>query len=224
MHIEDLPQSAQTAADAGQMYAKTPETADKAIEAFRRAVQLYRENSRPSNAARLLCDAAKLFQESGDRDSAISALADAVVLYDDEKQPVQATSQLVIIADLLAQQKKWLEAAAKYKEVAERRMGDRLTQLAAGEYFMKAGLCQLAGEDSVAAQNTVNDGVLKNAGWERSREYVLLVAAVKSYEERDAEAFSQACAEYDQIKRLDNWMTEVLTIIKGLIEAEDDLR
>jgi alpha-soluble NSF attachment protein len=217
-------QAAQTAADAGQMYAKKQDTSEKAIEAFRRAVQLYRENSRPSNAARLLCDAAKLFQENKDLDSAIAALSDAVILYDDEKQPIQATAQLLIIADLKAQQKKWLEAAAKYFEIAERRMADRLTQLAAGEYFMKAGLCQLAGEDSVAAQNTVNDGMLKNPGWERSREYVLLGAAVKAYEERDADAFSQACAEYDQIKRLDNWMTDVLTTIKGLIEAEDDLR
>jgi alpha-soluble NSF attachment protein len=222
LHVNALTDAAQSATDSGKMFAKSPDSAQKAIEAFRLAVRVYRENSKPTQAARLLVDSAKLFQESGDLDSAIEAYQDAAQLYDDENQPLQAVNQIVIIADIKASQQKWLEAARAYRDVAERRMRDRLTQMAAGEFFTKAALCQMAADDAVGAENMVREFITTNPGWERSREHAMLVDVLKAIDERNPEAFATAVAEYDQIKRLDRWMTDVLLVVKGLLEGQEE--
>ncbi|KAH0787406.1 alpha-soluble NSF attachment protein 2 [Histomonas meleagridis] len=221
--LNSLNEAASAAAESGKMFAKNPETTSKAIEAFRFASQIYRENSKATNAARLLVDAAKLFQDNGDLDSAIDTLTDAAQLYDDENQPIQAATQLAMIADLQSMKKDWLKAANSYKDVAERRMGDRLTQLAAGEYFTKAIACQMAGDDAVGAEKMLRDFVNLNPGWERTRECAMLQATLKAIDERDVEAFQNALAEYDQFKKLDNWMVTTFTEVKKLLEGEDDI-
>jgi alpha-soluble NSF attachment protein len=222
LQLNSLNDAAQCAADSGKMYAKTPETAKEAIAAFRQAVQIYRENSKPTNAAKLLVEAAKLFQEGGDLDSAIEALTDAAQLYDDENQPLQAVTQLSAVADLKSMQKKWLDGAKAYKEVGLRRCKDRLTQMAAGEPFTRSVLCQMAGEDSVGAEQLLAEFATAYPGWERSREYAMLVACLKAWDEKNPEAFSTAVAEYDGIKRLDAWQTEVLLAVKRLIEGDEE--
>jgi hypothetical protein len=102
-------------------------------------------------------------------------------------------------------------------------MGDRLTQLAAGEFFTKAVICQLAADDSVGGENMLRDFVSANPGWDRSREYAMLAEIIKAINDRSSEAFATAVAEYDQVKRLDGWMTDTLLVVKNLIEGDDDI-
>lgn len=222
MNCDSLNESASAAADAGKMFGKQPETREKAIESFRKAVQVYRENSKPTQAARLLVDAAKLFQENEDYEGAVATLMDAAQLYDDENQPMQAATQLTQVADIKSLQKQWVEAAKLYKDVAMRRMSDRLTQLAAGEFFTKAVICQLAADDIVGGQNMCTDFCNSSPGWERSRECIMLQAIMNAINDRDPDAMSQAIYDYDQIKRLDKWMTDSLLEIKKLIEGDPD--
>jgi alpha-soluble NSF attachment protein len=180
------------------------------------------KNGKHTDTAGLSTKAGKMFQESGDLDAAIEAYQDAAQLYDDENQPLQAVNQIAIIADIKAAQQKWLEAACVYREVAERRMRDRLTQMAAGEFFTKAVLCQMAADDAIGAENMLREFVTTNPGWERSREHAMLADVLKAIDEGDRESFTTAVAEYDQIKRLDRWMTDVLLLVKGSVEFETD--
>lgn len=221
-NCNQLAEAAMTASDAGKMYAKQPETAKEALDAFSLAVRFYRENSKPTNAARLLCEAGKIFQEQQDTDSAIKAYRDAAQLYDDENQPSQAAAQLAIVADLYASQNKWVEASDAYKDVANRRISDRLTQLAAGEYCLKSVACRMAADDVVGAESLMNDFVSSYPAWERSREYTMLLACDKAINDRNSQAFSDALAEYDQFKRLDSWMTNTFLVVKKLIDGDDE--
>ncbi|OHT04945.1 Alpha-soluble NSF attachment protein [Tritrichomonas foetus] len=218
---DQLNEAATVAADAGKMYSKQPETSAKALESFNLAVRIYRENSKPTNAARLLCEAAKVFQEQKDLDSAAKAYSDAAQLYDDENQANQAAQQLAILGDIYSEQKKWVEASNVYKDVANRRLADRLTQLAAGEYCTKSVICRMAADDVVGAESLLHEFVAAYPGWERSREYSMLDMCAKAINDRDSEAFSTALAEYDQFKRLDNWMTSTLLVVKNLIDEVD---
>jgi hypothetical protein len=61
-----------------------------------------------------------------------------------------------------------------------------------------------------------------NPGWERSRKHAMLIDCLKAWDVKNPEAFSTAVAEYNQIKRLDAWTTEVLLIVKHQIEGEED--
>ena len=220
--VDELNDAAYQSAEAGRMFAKQPETSEKAIESFRFAAQNYRENAKFSNAAKILVEASQTFREIGEIDKAVDALKDAAQLYDDENQPVQSSTQLAVVGDLLSQKKDWLEAAKIYKDVATRRMGDRLTQLSAGEYFTKSVACQMAADDSIGGENMLREFVNLNPGWERTRDCQLLQKTLKAMNDNDVEAFTSALAEYDQVKRLDSWMIDTFTAIKKLIEGDDE--
>ena len=221
-NADQLNEAASVAADAGKVFSKDPNTAQKALDAFTLAVRIYRENSKPTNAARLLCDAGKIFMDQKDLESAIKAYQDAAQLYDDENQPSQAATQLVIVGDLYSELKKWVEASGTYKEVANRRLADKLTQLAAGEYCFRSVACRMAADDVVGAEALMREFVSASPGWERSREYIMLQGCIEATNNRDPEAFATAVAEYDQIKRLDNWATNTLLVAKKLIEGDDE--
>ena len=50
----------------------------------------------------------------------------------------------------------------------------------------------------------------------------MLQGCIEATNNRDPEAFATAVAEYDQIKRLDNWATNTLLVAKKLIEGDDE--
>ena len=220
--LDELNDCATQFSEAGKMYAKVPELKGKAIEAFRNAVRIFRENGRPTNAAKLLVEASKLFIENEDNDSAVEALNDAVQLYEDENQVMSAVPHITTIADIKAGQKKWIEAAKLYKKVADIRLSDRLTQLAAGEYITKSVICQLAADDLVGAKNLLAEFINTSPAFEPTRECKLLNGIMEAIEAGKSDDFSTAVYQYDQIKKLDKWYVETLLLIKNRIEGQVD--
>lgn len=221
-NVNQVNEAAIIASDAAQMYAKQPETATKALEQFKLAVRFYRENSKPTQAARLLCDAAKIFQDQGSLDSAIKAYEDAALLYDDENQPSQAANQLAIAAELYSQQKKWVEASNTFKEVANRRLSDRLMALSANDICAKSIICRMAADDTIGAESLIEEFKSRSPSFERSRENQMLLKCIQAYNDRNANDFATAVSEYDQIKPLDNFMTTSLLAVKKMIEGDDE--
>ena len=221
-HINSLNEAASAYADSGKMFAKDEANRQKAISAFDRAQRMYRENSKPLNAARLMEEAAKLFQDNNDLDSAIQSLSDAAQIYEDEGSIQQSLNVLVQVADHKATQQKWIEAAQLYKDIALKKMDDRLTALLASEFCTKAILCQLAAGDFVGAKIYIDNFLAKNPSWDRSHEFNMIQTLIKAIEETKPDDFAQAVYDYDQIKRLDNWMTSTLLLIKKQIEVNEE--
>jgi alpha-soluble NSF attachment protein len=222
IHIDALIDAASSSSDAGKMYARDPTRSQDAIRAFQSAVQLYRESAKTAQAAYLLAEAAKVFQDGNDLDSAADALADAAQLYDDENQSLAAAAQITALANVRVMQRNWLEAAKGYRDVGMRRNAERASQATAGDYFTKAVVCLLAAGDSVGAGNELRDCSAANPGWARSRDAAMLADIIKAANENDLEEFASAVAEFDQVRRLDGWMTETLLVVRRLIEEEED--
>ena len=224
LQINHLNDAASQYADAGKNYSKVPELKQKAIEAFRSASRIYRENGKATNAAKLLVEASKIFIENEDLDSAIEALQDAVQLYEDEDQPSSAVPHITTLAEIKSQQKKWLEASNLFKKVADIRLSDRLTQLAAAEFITKSVVCKLAADDVVGAEQLTEDYVNQSPPFVNSREYKLLKGIIEAIKNTNSEDFSTAIYQYDQIKKLDKWYVETLLLVKNRLEGdvEDD--
>ena len=220
--IDSLTDSASQAAEAANMYSRSPETREQAIQAYRFAVQIYRENCKATQAARLLIDASTLFLENKDLDSAAEALKDAILLYEDEKQPSTAATHITTLAEIRCQQKKWLEASELFRRVADIRLSQRLTQLSAGEFITKSVLCQLASNDTIGAEKLIGDFLSQSPGFHGSREHLLLTGIIDAIKKNDTNAYSQAVFDYDQIKRLDKWFTEVLLIMKKRLDEGEE--
>lgn len=216
-----LDEAAIVASDAGKMFSKQSETSDRALQCYFESIRFYRENSKPINAARLLNEAGKIFQDMDDTDKAISVYGEAAQIYDDENQSYSASVQLATVADLLCSQKKFVEASDIYKNVAIRRINDRMTQMSSGEYCTKSVVCRLAADDVVGAEMLLNEFVNLYPAWERSRECHLLTDCAAAVNNHDSGAFSQAVAEYDQMRPLDSWMANNLLIVKNLIDDSE---
>ena len=221
-HVDSLTEAASAFADSGKMFAKDEANREKALAAFNKAQRMYRENSKPLNAARLMEEAAKLFQETNDLESAMQTLTDAAQIYEDEGSIQQSLNVLTQVADIKSSQKNWVEAGKLYRDIALKKMDDRLTALLSSEFCTKAVLCELAAGDFVGAKIFINDFLAKNPAWDRSHEYNMIQALIKAIEETKPDDFAQAVYDYDQIKRLDNWMTSTLLLIKKQIEVGDE--
>lgn len=207
--------------EAAQAFIKDHNNSE-ALEMFRSATMVYRENNKHTQAAKLLVEAGKVFLEDKNYDEAFNAFQDAVQIYKDENQQSSACQHLTAMADIRSEQKAYVEAAKIYKEVAEIRLSDRLTQLAATEYMEKCCLCQLAAGDLIGSQKMYDEFVNAAPGFERSREAIMLTELFEAYKNKDNEARATAVANYDAIKRLDRWHTEVHTDIMKIIKGEDD--
>lgn len=102
-------------------------------------------------------------------------------------------------------------------------MKDRLTQFGAPNFFVKAILCRLGEEDVVGARRDFDEFLNLSPSWERSREAAFLLRTFSAIENRDANEFATASAEYNQVKgKLDRWMSDILVEIKKRLEGDDD--
>ena len=181
------------------------------------AARYFREDSKPINGAKLLCDAGKLFYDQKDIENAINSYKGAAQIYDDENKSVQAANQIAIIADIYSSQNNWLEASNYYKDVAKRRFSDSLTKISAVEFCTKAVICRMAADDVVGAESYMNDFSNEFPSWERSKEYIVLRALARAIENRDVDGFSKVVADYDQYKMLDDWTSNSLQAVKQLL-------
>lgn len=212
-----LIEAAIAAEKAGQMYLKNKQNGQKAYEQFALAARFYREDSKPTNAAKLLYDAGKLFEQQKDTENAIHCYKDAAQIYDDEKKPTQAANQITIIADMYSEQKNWIEASNYYNDVAKRRYTQPITKTSAFEYCMKAVLCRMAGDDIVGAEKYLNGYLVDFSAWARSREYTFLHSLDRAINDHDPDTFQTIVDNYNEITMLDNWMMNCIQAIKDLL-------
>lgn len=218
-----LSECADASAEAARMFAKAGEDPSLSFEAIKRAVRLYKENAKISQAARLLIELATMYQDSNNVNMAIETLREAVQMYEDESQPSQAASQLDIIADLLLKEKRYTDASREFKRVVTLRSKDNLMRTLAAKYVAKVVLCRLADDDIVGAQRDYEDLLNQTDFDERVLEARLCKNIFEAVEKGDPIAVADAATEFNQVPgRLEPWMTELLLVIKNRLEGNDD--
>jgi alpha-soluble NSF attachment protein len=90
-------------------------------------------------------------------------------------------------------------------------------------YLFKAGLCQLATNDMVAAKRAINERYPEmDNSFPQQREYMFLGHLLECVENSDPEKFSQAAFDFDQVQKLDKFKTDILLRIKQNIEKADE--
>lgn len=125
-------------------------------------------------------------------------------------------------ADLLALDKKYLQAAEIYTKVVYNSLGNRLSQWALKEYYLKLALCYLAATDIVASEKTVNEALRQDPSFENSREHTLVSDLIEDVKQGDLDAFTSHVTDFDRFTKLDRWKTTLLLQIKETISGADD--
>jgi len=93
------------------------------------------------------------------------------------------------------------------------------------EYWLRAGLCAVAGGDFVDANHRALNYAKKDETFTSTREYKFLIAVIEAGGNTDEQALTDAAVDFDGVVKLDNWKTKILLHIKDTIQkATDDYR
>lgn len=201
------------------------DSADAAADALVCAIDLFTKRGQFRRAANFKFELGELYEvELNDYKSAIEAFEVAGEWYSQDQAVALANKCWLRCADLKALDGAYIDAANVYSKLIRNSLGNRLSQWSLKDYYLKRGLCQLAGGDSVAAMRTLQEGQQEDPNFADSRECTLLQTLIECVNENDPEKLSQTVFEFDKFSKLDKWKTAILLKIKeNITEAEDDL-
>lgn len=90
------------------------------------------------------------------------------------------------------------------------------------DYFLKAGICHLASGDIVASQRAIERYRKMDPTFAAQREHMLLNDLCEAVDAKRQDQFTDKLFQYDQVSKLNKWMTTLLVSIKNAIEEADD--
>ncbi|CAE6464946.1 unnamed protein product [Rhizoctonia solani] len=153
-------------------------------------------------------------QEKQDLGKACESFERAAEWYAQEDAMATANACYKDAADLHAELGHYGHAIALYQKVADHSMTSALTKYSVKEYWMRAGLCALAMQDTVTARRNMQNYGQQDVTFPSTREAKFVHTLIEAVEAGDKEGFTNAVFEYDQVMKLDNWKTSILLHIK----------
>lgn len=146
-------------------------------------------------------------------------------------------------ADLHADLEQYPRAIAHYERVADHSLNSALTKYSVKEYWLRSSLCALAMgvspqllyrpeeltvspvQDAVTAKRNIIKYNNQDVTFGSTREAKFINVLIQAVEAGDADSFTGAVVEFDQVTKLDNWKTSMLLKIKrGLQDEQEVLR
>jgi alpha-soluble NSF attachment protein len=221
--------SSELSYDAGSKYADAAKayknsSPEKAIAAYEDAIRVYTSAARFQQCARLSKELAEMHEANQNNAAALASYSAAADFYEGEDSKSHANAMRLKLGMLNASEGKYGEAAELFERIAADAMESNLLKYSARDHLLKAGLCRLCMGDTVGAARAVQSYFATDGSFATSREGQLLINVVKTVEDGDVEAFTNAVYEYDSISKLDDWKTGILLKVKNSIkEDEDDL-
>lgn len=126
------------------------------------------------------------------------------------------------LADLSALDGDYYKAITNYERVAKSSINNNLMKWSVKEYLLKAGICHLCTNDTVATNRALESYRDLDPAFSQTREHQLLVDLAESIEEGDQEKFADKLFQFDQMSKLDKWKTTLLLRIKESIEEKGE--
>ncbi|KAF8227445.1 vesicular-fusion protein SEC17 [Tricholoma matsutake] len=197
---------------------------DLAIQALTQTIVHLTQSGRFRQAADREKEIGQIYlQESNDLRRACESYERAGDWYAQEDATATANACYKDAADLHADLDEYPQAIARYEQVAGHSLTSPLTKYSVKEFWLKAGLCALAMNDTVTAKRNMLKYGNQDTTFMSTREAKFLNALLEAVEAGDQEAFTGAVVEFDQVTKLDNWKTGILLKIKRGIEEEPTL-
>ncbi|ORY73826.1 soluble NSF attachment protein [Leucosporidium creatinivorum] len=195
-----------------------------AVASLQRTIQLYKEKGKFRQAADREKEIAQILaQEGGDLNGALEAFEAAGELYSAEDAQATANGCFKEAAELAGTLQQYDRAVKHFEQVAQASLGSALTKYSVKDYYLKAGMCWLAGGDVVSTQRALSTYEQQDPTFSSTREAKFLHGITDAFDQGDAEAFTGAVAEFDRLTKLDNWKTGILLAIKRPIAEEPSL-
>jgi len=205
--------------DAANCYKKTD--SGRAILLYKEAVEIYIDLGRFTTAAKLQKEIAELHEAGSDLVAAMEAFQKAADFYAGEESTSAANQCLLKVAGFAATTQDYRKAIEIYEQVAMSALENTLLKWSVKDYFLRAGICQLAAGDLDAVAAVERYKTL-DASFGGTREGQFLEKIARAYDDMDADAFTDQVREYDEISRLDPQKTSILLEVKNKIKASQN--
>ncbi|GKT27505.1 NSF attachment protein like protein [Aduncisulcus paluster] len=216
-----IPYVVKAMTNAGHMFKKVD--SDKAVECYNGAVAAAMEEGRLFQAGKLQKEIAELYEKERDIETAIKFYADAAETFGDEERAASDERNCLLkVAEFSAARGDYDKSAGIYESVALKCVPNRLLVWSAREYFSRCLLCILARGDTVKADMKLTLFERSDATFPRTPEHKLCQRLITAMNDRDEGEFTNALREYDSMKPLDTWRTNLLEVIKTHIEEEEE--
>lgn len=210
----------------------------KAIETFKIAIDLYNNDGKYFNAAKLwkeiidlLCpgDPTQYFTTDDEYEELLNASKCAIDLLVVSNESFSVNKMKINIAIFNMHLKKYTDAIIAFEEVSKYYMEKELAfQLYAIEYLSKCIICLMANSHTYTTQdiNLIEEKLNYYCELlpqlDRTREKEFLTMLIKSIRDNDLVAFTNAVSKYDQVKKLDPLTIRILLVVKENIKNTID--
>eukprot|EP00475_Leptophrys_vorax_P019570 TRINITY_DN26813_c0_g1_i1.p1 TRINITY_DN26813_c0_g1~~TRINITY_DN26813_c0_g1_i1.p1 ORF type:complete len:287 (-),score=56.35 TRINITY_DN26813_c0_g1_i1:225-1085(-) len=220
-HLDSSHEAASALIEASNCLKKTNPNSAKTC--LKEAIDLFVDNGRLSMAARHCKDLAEMYEKDEDVDNAVEWFGKAADFYQTENANTSVNQMRLKVAEFSALKADYPTAIEIYESVAKDSLSSNLLKYSVKNYLLNAGLCQLCRNDTVAVQNALDKYNEMDPSFGDTREYKLLNSLAQAAEEGNADGFTEAIKEFDNITRLDSWKTTLLLRAKQAIQEEEPL-
>jgi len=217
-------QGASSYIDGSKMILKNdPNDTKNAISCLDKAVNLYIDDGRFSNAAKCKIEIGAIYEKHNDVENAINSFLKAIEWIDDTTDHHTLSATKLRIAHLYTGLKKFQDAAKLFEETAFGYMDTPTMRWSTPRYMFKAVLCILANDDFVGAQNAIERYKMICSTFETTSDYKFLSEIMTHYESNSIVDYVDSVVDYDSITKMDQWTIDVLLSIKRTIDREPSL-
>jgi len=175
------------------------------------------ENGKHGQAAKLYQEIAEMCEEDSDFANALANYQRAADLYVSENSKSAADKCLVKIAMIASQDSNYDLAVSTFEDIANHCLESNLLKFNAKGYLLSSMLCVLAKGDLVLAERKLEQYKELDYTMAGSRECKLAEDVTRTYNDFNADEFTDVVYAYDQISKLDPWKTTMLLRIKNKI-------
>ncbi|KAL0486584.1 alpha-soluble NSF attachment protein [Acrasis kona] len=228
LKLESRFDAAQSYLDAAQNYLKVSKK--DTITSLECAINEFSDMGKLDKVGKIEQQLAELYEdegsEEGNLEKAIQHYERAEHLYDSENMKSASNTCMQKAAHINAMVGNYEKALGSFEQSARNALDDKLLKYGAKDSFFKAGLCGLckmdnADEDLPEFKEKFESYKEEDVMFEDSYECKLVDKLIIAIEGKNVKAFQMAIKEYDNIKRLDNWKTQILLKIKDKVGTTD---
>ncbi|CAH8513920.1 unnamed protein product [Schistosoma margrebowiei] len=157
-----------------------------------------------------------------DIEQAIRHYEQAADYYKGEESSSSAMKCQLAVAQLASQLGQCDKAANLFEEAGKASMENNLLKYGAKGHLFKAAICHFC-VDLINGQKALKTYEECYPMFADSRECALMKKLSEALEQENVEAFTAAVQEYDNITRLEPWITSLLLKLKKTISEEEDI-
>lgn len=128
-----------------------------AVNAYRKAIDLYNEGGRFGMSSRYCKEMAEVFEADNNSEAALNAYQEAADLFNSDNKKQNGNQCLIKVATIAAEAGDLMRAANIYEDIGKDSMQSRLGAYSAKGYFFQSLLCHLALGDNVKVTQKLND-------------------------------------------------------------------